>query len=153
MKPCPYPLSAVLPHAAPMILLDAAVEYGDDAVRTSVHITGDAPFMRDGRVPSYVGIEYMAQTIGVFQGVHALEQGKPVRVGFLLGTRKLLLHAPFFEIGDRLAVEARLQYSDGQIGSFDCRISRRETLVAEARLTVYDTRDDTLITMRTDGQP
>ncbi len=150
MKACPYPLSDVLPHAAPMVLLDAIDAHDDTGVRTIVRISDDSPFMNNGRVPTYVGVEYMAQTVGVFQGVNALETQEPVKVGFLLGTRKLILSTAFFDVGAILRVEALLLYSDGQIGSFDCRIFLENAVVAAARLTVYETRANALKPSRMD---
>ena len=142
MKPCPHPLHSVLPHASPMILLDAIDGYDDEEIRTHVRVSDETPFMHNGQVPSYVGIEYMAQSIAAFQGLIALESRKPVKVGFLLGTRKLTLACTSFDVADLLNIEAKLLYSDGQVGSFDCRIVRGDDVVSTARLTVYEVQDD-----------
>ena len=39
-------------------------------------------------VPGYVGLEYIAQTIAAHGGLRARAVGEPVRIGFLLGTRR-----------------------------------------------------------------
>ena len=81
-------VESVLPHAAPMILIDEAVRTGDAAAESTVHVTEDAMFYdaEAGGVPSYVGIEYIAQTVAAHAGAAAVANGDPVRVGFLLGT-------------------------------------------------------------------
>ena len=41
---------------------------------------------------------------GAFAGAEALRRGEPMRIGFLLGTRRYIMHAPWFHIGERLTV-------------------------------------------------
>ena len=49
-------------------------------------------------------MELMAQGIGAFAGIEALKAGEPVRLGFLLGTRKLDLFADSVPVGTELEV-------------------------------------------------
>ena len=65
----------------------------------------------------------MAQACGVFAGLQARARGEPVRVGFLLGTRRYLASRPWFADGETLEVTARLVLRDGPMAVFDCRIS------------------------------
>lgn len=137
MKRCPYPLGDVLPHAAPMILLDEIVGYGEGSLSAAVTIGEGSLFLEADGVPAYVGLEYMAQACGAYAGTLALNGGKPVCIGFLLGTRRYAAHAPWFRRGQRLSVAVRVLYSDEQMGAFDCRIEIDGALVAEAQLNVY----------------
>lgn len=141
MKRCPYPIAELLPHAAPMILLDAVIEYDATALRARVEITASSVFATADGVPSYVGLEYMAQACGAHAGALAREAGAPVRVGFLLGTRQYRAHRPHFRVGDRLTVSVQLAYSDSEMGSFACRIEAEDALAAEAQLNVIQPRE------------
>jgi predicted hotdog family 3-hydroxylacyl-ACP dehydratase len=142
MKTCPYPIAEIVPHAAPMILLDEALDYDETNLRAAVTIRETSIFFDGGFVPAYVGIEYMAQACGAHVGVLARDSGVPVRVGFLLGTRQYKIHVPQFRLGERLIVSVALIYRDDEMGSFDCRIDIGDRCAGEARLNVYQPRDD-----------
>lgn len=142
-----YSVEQVLPHAAPMILIDEVLAYGGDNLTAAVTIRHDSHFMQPAGVPSYVGIEYMAQAVAAYGGFEALNDQRPVRIGFLLGTRNFVANVPFFEVGDRLVVDVSVIYRDA-LSSFSCRVSIEERVVAEANLSVYQptgTDDQSLI--------
>ena len=55
MKPCPYPIAALLPHKAPMILLDHVIGMGPQSVEAAVRVTAGRLFFEEGRgVPAHV---------------------------------------------------------------------------------------------------
>ncbi len=148
MTACPYTPAQLLPHAAPMLLLDRVLDWSPEGlVGAEVVIGPDTPFLEPQRgVPAHVGLEWMAQCCGLFAGLEAKAGGKPVRVGYLLGTRRYQAHRPWFGLGERLRVEARLVLRDGGMAVFDCAV--RDTgdhavrgddkgTVATAQLTLY----------------
>lgn len=137
LRPCPAPVAQLLPHRPPMVLLDEAVGY-DEACAVAVAVIGpDHPFLQPEGVPTHLGIELMAQACGVYVGAHAQADGRPVRLGYLLGTRDFRAHNDWFRPGDRLEVTAAVVFRDDGMGVFDCRIARDGAVVAEAQLTVY----------------
>lgn len=140
MKPCPYPISELLPHESPMVLLDEVIDYDAASLRAAVAITASSMFLERDGVPAYVGLEYMAQACGAHAGVLSREVGAPVQIGFLLGTRQYKISTPWFRIGDRLTVSVNMTYSDSEMGSFGCRIDASGRLAAEAQLNVIQPR-------------
>lgn len=142
LKPCPWPVEQLLPHAAPMLLLDQALGYGDDAAAAAVTIRADHPFATAEGVPAHLGIEFMAQTCGIWAGAQARDGGGPVRLGFLLGTRRYTCSTPRFALGRRLEITATVVFRDQGMGVFDCRISDAGGVLAEAQLSVYQPQDD-----------
>ncbi len=136
MAPLP-PIERLLPHRPPMILLDDVVAWNGTAISTSVTIRPETLFREAEGVPAHIGIEYMAQTCGSFAGAQAIEAGRPVRIGFLLGTRRYTAHRPWFRLGDRLTVTASLVYADEAMANFDVRIEVSGVLAAAAQLTVF----------------
>jgi len=118
------PPSELLYHDPPMVLIDRFVSWLDDGagVRCEVDILKDAMFADSKGVPSWVGIEYMAQTIGVYAGAHQFDEGLPPRIGFLLGSQNISLCCERFEFGTTLAVEARLTWNGGRVVQFDCAV-------------------------------
>ncbi len=120
-----------------MILLDELVSY-DETQAVAVTTIGEASlFLEPDGVPAHIGLEYMAQTCGAHAGALAQDQGAPVKIGFLLGTRQYRAHMPHFRRGDRLLVSVTAVYRDAVMGAFDCRIEIEGVLAAEARLTVH----------------
>lgn len=142
MRPCPYPIGELLPHEAPMILLDEVIEYSGTSLRARVTITESSMFLDQDGVPAYIGLEYMAQACGAHAGLMARDAGAPVRIGFLLGTRRYMVLIPRFRLGDQLTVSVEMTYSDSEMGSFACRIDANDKLAAEAQLNVIQPRPD-----------
>ena len=127
----------VLPHAAPMVLLDEVISWQGDTVVCSVAITEQSLFLRAGRIRAAVLIEYMAQTIGVLAGLVSRAAGEGPRVGYLIGVREAVLEIDEVAIGDCLTVKAQRVFGDDQLGSFDVETHRNGEVVARASLTVY----------------
>ena len=137
-----YAIEDIVAHAPPMILIDRVLDHNENAIQASVTITQDSPFLYAGVVPSYVVIEYMAQSIAAYSGILACQKEQDVQIGFLLGTRKLELKTDCFEIGDEIVIEAEALYNDGEMASFDCLAKRNDKQVAQARLNVYQPTDE-----------
>ena len=93
-------------------------------------------------VPNYVGIEYMAQSIAALAGVEALLRDDIIRVGFLLGTRKLQMHLDRFALGESYRTQVtRLYQEESGLAVFDCHIYHQDTLVAQANVNVFQPQD------------
>lgn len=132
-------LETLLPHRDPLLLLSEVVDYDDDIATARVHITAQSPFYDDslGGVPAWVGMEYMAQTIGIWAGHQQLSRGKPVQAGFLLGCRCYDSNTAVFPAGCTLQLSARPVYTDDSgLGAFDCEIAS-ENIVATAQIKAF----------------
>lgn len=141
MRACCDPVAALLPHEPPMILLDEVLRCDETSLVAAATITRASLFLEPEGVPAYVGIEYMAQACGAYAGAIARAEGEPVRIGFLLGTRRYETAAPWFRVGDRLTVSVSVIYRDSEMGAFDCRIERGGELLAAAQLNLYQPKD------------
>ncbi|MTI11022.1 ApeP family dehydratase [Curvivirga aplysinae] len=137
LKSCHYSTNDLLAHEAPMILVDKVVGYNETSIKSVVCINEKAPFLYGDAVPAYIAVEYMAQTIACHKGVLALDLGEDVKIGFLLGTRKLTLSESDFLLGDILEIEASVLYNDGEMAAFECIIMREGVKVSNATLNVY----------------
>lgn len=136
------PIETWVPHRRAMLFIDRLIEAGASHAVTELVVPADGLFVRDGRMPGWVGLEYMAQTIAAWSGArHAGNGGKP-RLGMLLGTRRYTALVPDFAAGTVLRVEARLEFvADNGLGVFDCRILQGDAEVATARLSTYEPED------------
>lgn len=141
---CETPIEQLVPHSDPMILIDKVVEYGDDWLIAQVDIKQGAPFFDEQTmsIPTWVGIEYMAQTIAALAGIRALSNNTSVNLGFLLGSRKYqalkgqFLHQQSYQIKVK-----QLYMDDSGLASFDCSIFQGEEVFASAKLNVFETDD------------
>ncbi len=115
---------AVLPHQHPMILIDEIVDQGEDFTVAKVTPLPGKPFADpEGNIPVWIGMEYMAQTIGAYAGIMAQKAGQPVKVGFLLGTRSYDTCLVKFACGTDYYISVHKNYEDAGLNVFDCTIS------------------------------
>lgn len=133
-------LEDVLPHKPPMVLLDEVIAHTAEKTTCIVRIQRDGPFTApDGTVPNWVAVEYMAQCAAAHAGLRGREAGAPVRIGFLLGSRRIVFHAARFELGQELEVSAHEAWTDGELASFTCEVRDRAglRLLAECEISAY----------------
>jgi len=133
-----WPLAELLPHAGDMILIDQVESFDEEQIRTRLTVRPGGLFNReDGSLPAWVGIELMAQSVAAYAGCRAREQGKPVELGFLLGTRKFECNVEHFPAGTELQVHALRSLEDENgMGVFECHLNG-PGIHALARLNVF----------------
>jgi predicted hotdog family 3-hydroxylacyl-ACP dehydratase len=132
-------IESYIPHRGAMRLIDRVLEVGDEHVVAEVDVPFDGLFVRDGRVPPWIGIEYMAQTVSAWAGSRARGQGGTPRAGLLLGSRRYEVKCDGFPSGTRLRIEVRCELvAANGLGQFDCRIVMDGKDVATARISVLD---------------
>ncbi|HEZ4748571.1 TPA: thioester dehydrase [Neisseria meningitidis] len=121
---CPITDTAsLLPHSGRMVLIDRITRYGDDFVEAGAQIKPDHILLAGGILPYTAFIELMAQAVGAYAGIQARKNARPVRLGFLLGTRKLEIFAQSVPIGTHLLATAHMSIQDaGGMGVFDCEL-------------------------------
>lgn len=142
MQSCTHSVAELLPHASPMMLLDKVVGWDKGQIIAALTVRAESPFFSEGLgIASYVGLEYMAQTCGLYAGIEALNLGQPVRLGFLLGTRNFSASTDWFLMGQQLIVEALEIYRQDTMGVFGCRILHNDVELASAQLNLYQPQD------------
>lgn len=135
------PIEALVPHRSGMLLIDRVLSVSAESVR-ALAIVRDGLFLRAGRLPAYVGIELMAQTIAAWAGLQHREKNEAVRLGFLLGTRRYEATVDSFAVGTQLEVDARLEIiSEQGLAVFSCRIFEGGTERAHASVNVFQPAD------------
>ena len=136
-----YPIERVLPHAHPMILVDKLVDYTATSSACTVQITENSNFYNPQRksVPSYVGIEYMAQTIAAYANALKLDNDGKVSLGFLVSARNYMTQVREFTLGTKLLIQVELLFKEANgLSVFDCKIKQDELLVVEAKINVFE---------------
>lgn len=136
------PIEHYVPHRATMLLLDALLEASAEHAVASVRVPRDGMFNQLQGVPTWVTVEYMAQTVAAWAGWCALERGDAVKVGFLLGTRKLQVTQPFVPAGAQLSVRVQCELLAGNgLGMFDSCVMLGEQVIAQAKISVFEPED------------
>lgn len=130
------PVRELVPQRPPMLLLDAVTRQEGDTIACAAELRADNLFVREGRAPAALALEYMAQAIAALHGLRARARGEAVRVGLLVGCRALQLHADWLRVGDALQVQARRAFADGALAEYSASVTRGDELVAEAVLHV-----------------
>src|SRR5689334_9290282 len=138
-----WTLLDVLPQKPPMVLLDSIVSHTTEETVCSVRIGPASPFAEaDGSIPSWISLEYMAQCAAAHSGLVERGKGKPIRLGFLLGSRKVTFHVSRFAAGAQLRVHARVVWDDGELASFACSVrDERGHDLADCELSAYSPHD------------
>ncbi|HVZ99881.1 MAG TPA: hypothetical protein VG841_06160 [Caulobacterales bacterium] len=138
------PVEELVPHAGGMLLIDRIIAQEGETVRGEVEISPQSLFFEAGRgVPGYVGFELMAQTISAYDGLKRRRNGKPPKIGFLVGCRSYRCVKPFFAAGEKLVIEVTSLLGEEGMASFDCKISSPDGAeMAKAVINVYRPPDD-----------
>lgn len=135
----PWAIEELLPHDHPMILIDEVHEDSEQGFYSLTRISEDCPFFEAGcGVPSYVGIEYIAQTVGALVGLAARREDEAVQPGYLLGARTYNAGTPYFKPGMQLTTRVSATFESGNLAKYDGTICDEtgKTLV-ETSLTLY----------------
>ena len=134
-------IDELVPHSGDMSLLDEVVEFSGESVFTKATIAADNPFVVDQSISSWIGIEYMAQTIAAWAGMHAVSQGEPIKMGFLVGSRAYSPADDSFAVGTELHISAT-QVMEGANGLkvFECEL-RYEGGQVSANINVFQPED------------
>ncbi len=131
-------ISNLVPHRGPMLLIDRLLEDTPELVRVEALVKPDQLFLTPEGLPAWVGIELMAQTVASWAGLRALEKQEPVKLGFLLGTRRYECSRPHFPVGARLEIEARQELvAENGLAVFACRLTLEGELLATAQLNAF----------------
>ena len=137
-----HAIEKYVPHRGSMLLIERLLEAGEEHAVAQVRVARDGMFVQPQGVPSWVAIEYMAQTVAAWAGWRAVQSGEPVKIGFLLGSRKFEAMQAFFAPAAVLRVEVRCELvgSNG-LGMFDCQVFEKGLLAARARISVFEPGD------------
>ncbi len=136
-------IERLIRHRGPMCLIDRIVAAEENAVTTEARIDPSCIVATaDRRIPSYVGLEMMAQTISAYDGLRRFQRDLPPAVGFLLGCRSYVARQPYLAAGTILTITGRMVFNDRDMASFDCIIrDENPANFAEASLNVYNPAD------------
>lgn len=132
-------LEKILPHKAPMILLDDIldIDIENNSLTSTFSVYPEKVFFeKDKGINSLAGIEFMAQTIGCYS--YFKNGCKSPKPGLLLGSRLYNNNIDYFIEGIDYKVKTHEVFSDNEIVVFDCLIyDNNDNEVLSATVNVY----------------
>jgi predicted hotdog family 3-hydroxylacyl-ACP dehydratase len=129
-------VAELIPHSGKMVLLDRIISCDDNSLLAELVVRNDCLLGNDKAVPAWAGIEYMAQAVAAYAGVMAKRAGEPIKLGFLLGTRRYTSNVAEFKTGSTLTVRVEKIMQNDNLGAFECMIQGVDVKVS-ANLNVY----------------
>jgi predicted hotdog family 3-hydroxylacyl-ACP dehydratase len=138
-----YPtIDRLVPHRAPMLLVDRLVGEEGETTRADYKIPADSLFLVPGKgVPTYAAFEMMAQGICATDGLRRHRRGQGPELGFLLGCRKFAAARNWLQPGETLTLESTCLI-DGETSSYQCRVLDADGAeVANATVNVFQPDD------------
>ena len=132
------PVELLVPHRGRMLLVTDVEAHTPGETTCRIDIGADSIVVsEDGTVSPWVALEYMAQTIAVHAGLTAWRLDAPVRLGFLIGSRRVDF-AQAMRAGQSLLATVRHVWGEADLAAFDCVLHDAATgaLVARGQLSV-----------------
>ena len=130
----------LIPHAGRMSLLDQIISNNKEGTDCTLTIREDSIFYDGkGSIPTWFGIEYMAQCVGAHAGLDSLSKNESVQKGYFVGSRKVEFFTEKFTLGQQLKIFARIVWQGETSSSFDCSIEdeKDSATLIKARLNFF----------------
>jgi predicted hotdog family 3-hydroxylacyl-ACP dehydratase len=140
-------IAALIPHSGRMVLLDRIIDFDGYTLSAKLVVRNDGLLGDDKTVPAWAGIEYMAQAVAAYAGIKSKQAGEPIKLGFLLGTRRYTSNVASFDVGTALTIQVKNIIQDENLGVFDCKIHGKGIEIS-ANLNVYQPPIETKLETR-----
>ena len=116
--PQAFDIEALIPHRAPMRLVDAVRSVDEEAIETEATVRSSWPTVENGCARTIILIEIVAQSAAALMGwrQHGTPDGRP---GLLVGVPHATLCRPLLPVGTRLLCGVRLSRSLGSYYAID----------------------------------
>lgn len=139
-----HDITEVLPHKGPAVLIDKVIDDSRDSIRVTAQIDSTHRFFVAGHgVPSWVGIEMMAQAIAAHAGLSGRRENREPRTGMLLGTRRYETTTPWFPEGANLEILAKREFGeDGGLAACQCAILCNGQTLASATIIIIEINEE-----------
>jgi predicted hotdog family 3-hydroxylacyl-ACP dehydratase len=134
-------IRTLIPHSGLMCLLDEVTQWDDRSITcvSTTHQDPANPLLRGGRLSGVHAFEYGAQAAAIHGGLCARSVGAVAPPGYLAALRDARLHVAFLDdIKSELQVQTFRLFGDGANTVYECRVSSRDKLLAEGRITIVE---------------
>ncbi|ULQ51479.1 3-hydroxyacyl-ACP dehydratase [Flavihumibacter fluvii] len=125
-----------IPQRPPFVMVDQVL-YDDELVtRTSFLIKDDNIFLENGRLEAAALVENIAQTAAAGAGYKAVQQQRPVQVGFI-GAIKGLVVLGLPSPGQQLTTETRLVNTVFNVSIVEGKVCCGDAVLATCEMKIF----------------
>jgi len=102
-------ITDLVPHRGRALLIERIIDEREDGVTCLGRLPPQAALAKDGRVPSYVGLEMAAQAAAAFEALRRprLATGQEPRIGYLVSLSRVTIERPEMLVGMPFIVTVR----------------------------------------------
>lgn len=131
------PIAKLVPHGTAIRAVEELIKWEPGKAHCRMTIRSDNAFVRDGELAAVTMIEYLAQAVAACLGQEAYEGGEGVRVGMLIGVRKMDLHVASARVGDVIELHVERVRGSDEVSTFRGEAVGPGGSIAEAMMTVF----------------
>jgi predicted hotdog family 3-hydroxylacyl-ACP dehydratase len=138
-------LLSLVPHKGRMFLLSRILSYNpvQRILVSEFDIKSDCLFYEEALrgIPAWISFELMAQSISAISGIEGRKRGEPPQFGFILSVSGLEITEPVLPAGSSVKIQVTEDVVVDNVFSFSGEVSRDGKNIAQAKLTVMETRE------------
>lgn len=135
-------IEQLVPHSGKMLLLDRIKSYDLQGLQidTEVDIQENSMFYDTDikGIPTWVGFEYMAQSISALSGIYGKLNGQKPKLGFIMSINNYKAETPFFPEGATLSIHVQQVMRMDMAVTFDGYIQINNQKIATATLNTVE---------------
>lgn len=127
----------LLPHVAPMVLIDAILRWDDNNISCMAHshLASDNPLRLEGILSVYAGVEYAAQAMAAHAQLTSTAPASAPRKGFLATASKLSAQVSNLDqIAEPLSVDVHRIAANNGSSLYSFMISAGQQTLLEGQL-------------------
>lgn len=134
----PFPdIVDLIPHTGEMVMLHRIVSRHDREVVVAVDLSRPNVMAdKTGRIPGYVGLEFMAQGISVAAGLERRARNKSPAIGLVLGARMFQTYTSHFPTDGEIHIHVKQKFMQDPIAVFDASITLGDQCLAQGEIKV-----------------
>lgn len=130
------PIEDLVPHGLPMRVVEEMVDWEPGRATCRMRLRAHAPLVKDGEVACVLALEYLAQSVAACLGYEAYLGGGRVRVGMIIGVRKMELFRAKIPVGAELRMEVERIRGNEEVSTFRGSAYSDNELVCVAHMTL-----------------
>lgn len=139
-------LLTLVPHRGKMMLLSRVKKYNlmEKSIEVEYDITEDCLFYDDKEegVPSWVGFEFIAQSISAYIGIRDRENGIPPKEGYILGISHMNIGLTFLRRNSIITISSRELEGMDPVYVFEGEIFLNGQEVLSGKVTVMEVSEE-----------
>lgn len=130
------PIEDLVPHGLPMRVVEEMLEWEPGRATCRMRLRAHAPLVKDGCVACVAALEYLAQSVAACLGYEAYLGGGRIRVGMIIGVRKMELFQASIPVGSEIRMKVERIRGNEEVSTFRGEAFADEKLACVAHMTL-----------------